>query len=253
MKSCLVAALLMGTAMFSPVQAQSVEDMNARLDQMEGQMRTLVGQVEELTYNMKQLQSQLGAPKKTGAAEPCKLKSLNPQQPVVAEQGVNKSRTIRCPPRTWRRVQTNQLRCVRRRDQRFWAPCRAQWRRLFLMMVVSRARYWCHWEVRTANLPWCRTVMPLRRMQSKRCHWHLNRHEALYEHSNESLLRRQFGEAEQGFRGFLISILTIILQAVPSTGWVRPTTRKATIARRPRISLRATRTIPRAAAHLTAC
>ena len=50
-------------------------------------MRLLVGQVEELTYSVKQLQGQLKNGTKTGAAEPLKFKKL-PEQPVTAEQGV---------------------------------------------------------------------------------------------------------------------------------------------------------------------
>ena len=67
----------MGTALFSPVQAQTAEELTSRLNQMEEQMRLLVGQVEELTYSMKQLQGQLKNGTKTGAAEePPKLKKV---------------------------------------------------------------------------------------------------------------------------------------------------------------------------------
>ena len=50
-------------------------------------MRLLVGQVEELTYSVKQLQGQLKNETKTGAAELLKFKKL-PEKPVTAEQGV---------------------------------------------------------------------------------------------------------------------------------------------------------------------
>ena len=94
LKTSLVAVLLLGTALFSPVQAQTAEELTSRLNQMEEQMRLLVGQVEELTYSMKQLQGQLKNGTKTGAAEePPKLKKVAEQpvaaeQPVLAEQGV---------------------------------------------------------------------------------------------------------------------------------------------------------------------
>ena len=93
LKTSFIAVLLMGTALFSPVQAQTAEELTSRLNQMEEQMRLLVGQVEELTYSMKQLQGQLKNGAKTGAAEePPKLKKVAEQpvaeQPVVAEQGV---------------------------------------------------------------------------------------------------------------------------------------------------------------------
>jgi len=94
LKTSFVAVLLLGTALFSPVQAQTAEELTSRLNQMEEQMRLLVGQVEELTYSMKQLQGQLKNGTKTGAAEePPKLKKVVEQpvaaeQPVLAEQGV---------------------------------------------------------------------------------------------------------------------------------------------------------------------
>lgn len=88
LKASFIAVLLMGTALFSPAQAQTAEELTSRLNQMEEQMRLLVGQVEELTYSMKQLQGQLKNGTKTGAAEePPKLKKVV-EQPVAAEQGV---------------------------------------------------------------------------------------------------------------------------------------------------------------------
>ena len=88
LKSSFIAVLLLGTAVFSPVQAQTAEELTSRLNQMEEQMRLLVGQVEELTFSVKQLQGQLKNETKTGAAEePPKLKKLA-EKPVVAEQGV---------------------------------------------------------------------------------------------------------------------------------------------------------------------
>ena len=86
-KSSFVAVLLLGTAFFSPVQAQTAEELTSRLNQMEEQMRLLVGQVEELTYSVKQLQGQLKNETKTGAAEPLKFKKV-PEETVAAEQGV---------------------------------------------------------------------------------------------------------------------------------------------------------------------
>jgi tol-pal system protein YbgF len=95
LKSSFAAILLLGTALFSPVQAQTAEELTSRLNQMEEQMRLLVGQVEELTFAMKQVQGQLKNGTKTGAVEePPKLKKKVAEQPVaaelpvVAEQGV---------------------------------------------------------------------------------------------------------------------------------------------------------------------
>jgi tol-pal system protein YbgF len=86
-KSSFVALLLMGTAFIAPVQAQTAEELASRLNQMEEQMRLLVGQVEELTYSVKQLQGQLKTGIKSGETEPLKPKKVA-EQPVAAQQGV---------------------------------------------------------------------------------------------------------------------------------------------------------------------
>jgi tol-pal system protein YbgF len=75
-------AVLSGTALSGQAVAQSAADMERRLNQMEEQMRMLVGQVEELTFTVKQLQGQLASGRKTGAATPEQNQPLQakPQQ-----------------------------------------------------------------------------------------------------------------------------------------------------------------------------
>ena len=61
-----VFALLMSAA-FTPARA---DDIANRVDMLQQQLQQLVGQVEELTYTVKQLQLQIAAsPKQTGAVE----------------------------------------------------------------------------------------------------------------------------------------------------------------------------------------
>ena len=81
-----VIALLMSAA-FTPARA---DDVSNRVDQLDQQLRQLVGQVEELNYAVKQLQAQLAAtPKQTGAVEqpqvvPVKKKlAMIPTAPAV--------------------------------------------------------------------------------------------------------------------------------------------------------------------------
>jgi tol-pal system protein YbgF len=75
-----VAAIaLFGIVQASPVLAQSAGDVSVRLDQVEEQMRQLIGQVEQLTYEVKQLKSQL-AGRDTGAAEPVPQEAAKPRQ-----------------------------------------------------------------------------------------------------------------------------------------------------------------------------
>ena len=205
----------MGTAAFSPVQAQSAEDMNARLNQMEEQMRTLVGQVEELTYNMKQLQAQIGAPKKTGAAEPMKLKTLG-EQPVVASQ-----QPVRLAEQGVEQIQDNTLSAQDVAAQADAtgqaAPLRKAPGPKILGTMSSTAAAAVPDDggfqgqvlvpLGSAEEPTAQrarsTAARSRRIPLKPFHLAPETPEALYERSNESLLRRQFGDAEQGFRGFL--------------------------------------------------
>jgi tol-pal system protein YbgF len=71
MKTCrlVVAALMLGTAFFVPARAQ---DATSRIDLLEEQIRMLTGKVEELNFTVKQLQGQVrkGAPAQTRTEEP---------------------------------------------------------------------------------------------------------------------------------------------------------------------------------------
>ncbi len=79
-KVSFVLALLAGSAVSGQALAQSAGDTEMRLNQMEEQMRMLVGQVEELTFTVKQLQGQLTSGRKTGAAEPSQVMQPKPIQ-----------------------------------------------------------------------------------------------------------------------------------------------------------------------------
>ena len=216
MKSCFVAVLLMSTAAFSPVQAQSADDVNARLNQMEEQMRTLVGQVEELTYNMKQLQAQTAAPKKVGAAEPMKLKTLN-QQPVVAEQGVEQiqdntlsTQDVAATAATAATVDASEQPVTPRKapgpkilgtmsgTAAAAVPDDGGFQGQVLVPLGSEDGQPVAQDNGAATQDSVATQNSIETVSLA-----AETPEALYEHSNESLLRRQFGEAEQGFRGFL--------------------------------------------------
>jgi tol-pal system protein YbgF len=213
MKSCFVAVLLMGTATFSPVQAQSADDVNVRLNQMEEQMRTLVGQVEELTYNMKQLQAQIGAPKKLGAAEPMKLKTLS-QQPVVAEQGVEQIQDNNT-------LSTQDVAATAITSEQPVALRKAPGPKILGTMSGTAAAAVPNdggFQGQVLVPPGGEDAQPATQDNGaaaatddsaatqdsiETVSLAPETPEALYERSNESLLRRQFGDAEQGFRGFL--------------------------------------------------
>ena len=215
-KSCFVAVLLMGSAVVAPTFAQSADNVSARLNQMEEQMRQLVGQVEELTYNMKQLQAQMGAVKKTGAAEPMKAKALG-QQPLVAEQGVEQiqDNTLSAQDIT-ASADTTELPATLRKapgakilgtmsgtaaaaaipdDGGFQGQVLVPLGSEDGQQAVSDGNAPAQPAVQDNNAPAQDSIETVALAPETP--------EALYEQSNESLLRRQFGQAEQGFRSFL--------------------------------------------------
>lgn len=77
-----VAALaLIGVGLISPVSAQTASEMAVRMLQLEEQVRLLTGQVQELSFEVKQLRAQAGA----GAAQQSgALQQQPPVQPPAA-------------------------------------------------------------------------------------------------------------------------------------------------------------------------
>lgn len=69
-KSATAIVLVAACAGFAPgVFAQSAEELSVRMTQMEDQMRQLVGQVEELTFQLRTIQQQIGAQKAGDAGQ----------------------------------------------------------------------------------------------------------------------------------------------------------------------------------------
>ncbi|WP_146256007.1 tol-pal system protein YbgF [Aestuariivirga litoralis] len=69
-KSSVAAAALLGLGLMTPAMAQSASEMAVRMQQLEEQVRQLTGQVQELSFQVKQLKAQGGAPQQSGAAQP---------------------------------------------------------------------------------------------------------------------------------------------------------------------------------------
>ncbi len=67
-KSSVAFAALIGVGLISPAAAQSASEMAVRVQQLEEQVRQLIGQVEELSFEVKQLRSQ-GGEMKAGALQ----------------------------------------------------------------------------------------------------------------------------------------------------------------------------------------
>jgi tol-pal system protein YbgF len=72
-RSSVAVAALMGAGLMSPAMAQSASEVAVRMQQLEERVRQLTGQVEELSFQVKQLQAQgAGATQQSGAAQPLK-------------------------------------------------------------------------------------------------------------------------------------------------------------------------------------
>jgi len=83
-KMSVAASALIGVGLISPAMAQSASEMAVRMQQLEEQVRLLTGQVQELSFEVKQLRAQPGAaavPQQSGAVE-----QLTPPSAVIAGQ-----------------------------------------------------------------------------------------------------------------------------------------------------------------------
>ncbi len=207
LRSTFIAVLLMGTALISPVQAQTAEELASRLNQMEEQMRLLVGQVEELTYTVKQLQGQLKNETKTGAAEPLKPKKVA-EQPAPVEQGVEQigeapavgeevTTTIIGPDGTEQQVAIlkapgPKILGTMESNAAVTNPDDGGFQGKVLVPPGGTEDQPVEQGNATVDPDAIETVSLAPESP-----------ETLYERSNESLLRRQFGDAEAGFSSFI--------------------------------------------------
>jgi len=84
-KSSVAAAALIGVGLVSPAMAQDASEMAVRMQQLEEQVRQLTGQVQDLSFQVKQLRAQSGAAiqQQSGAVQPLKpAPKLAVQQPA---------------------------------------------------------------------------------------------------------------------------------------------------------------------------
>lgn len=85
-KSSVAAAALIGVGIVSPAMAQSASEMAVRMQQLEEQVRQLTGQVQELSFEVKQLRAQSGgAAQQSGAAQPLQPAPKLAAQPPAAQ------------------------------------------------------------------------------------------------------------------------------------------------------------------------
>ncbi|MCA3574490.1 MAG: tol-pal system protein YbgF [Aestuariivirga sp.] len=216
-----VAALaLMVVGLVSPVAAQSASDMAVRMQMLEDQVRRLTGEVQELSFEVKQLRAQAGAGAaagQSGAVQP-----MTPPAAQVAEQPgpsqqkrlaaasagtpipdsndieVIQQQPIGAPPQTGEAdLAAPGLQVLGAMDNAAAQPDDGGFQGKVLVPPSQQEPgddAFVQQQQAGANSIETVALDPGATGESP---------EALYERSNESLLRRQFAEAEAGFSDFL--------------------------------------------------
>jgi tol-pal system protein YbgF len=217
MKIPLAALALVGLGLVSPVFAQSASDMAVRMQQLEDQVRRLTGEVQELSFEVKQLRAQAGAaPQQSGAVQ-----QMTPPAAQVAEQPgpsqqkrlaaasagapipdsndieVITQQPIGTPPQAGEAdLAAPDLRVLGTMDNAAAQPNDGGFQGKVLVPPSQQEPGDDAFVQQGAGSTSIETVAlaPDAATESP---------ESLYERSNESLLRRQFAEAEAGFSNFL--------------------------------------------------
>jgi tol-pal system protein YbgF len=222
-KTSVAALALIGAGLMSPALAQSSAEMAVRMQLLEEQVRQLTGQVQELSFEVKQLRAETGAaslPLQSGAAEPMtpptaavasqpepsqqkRLAAASAGTPipdsndieVIEKQLLGDAAAGVTPPQP-ALTDTPDLRVLGALDNAAAQPEDGGFQGKVLVppsqqepgdeVVIPQPQQGTAIE-NVALAPEASVESP----------------ESLYERSNESLLRRQFGEAEAGFSNFL--------------------------------------------------
>ncbi len=214
LRNLLMTAIFFG-ALASPALAQSASELAVRVSQMEEQMRQLVGQVEELTFQVKQLKG-MRAESETGAVEslpnqPAAKTNQLAIQKAPGEQGIEQ---IDGSPLAGQQTFTNTM--AGDEDAEPEAFARQAPGPKILGSLSSSAS-----DPDDGGFQGQVLVAPAQQETGadtgliqggaagnstdgiETVSLSPDSPESLYERSNESLLRRQFGEAEAGFRTFI--------------------------------------------------
>ena len=198
--SVAIAALAGAMSLATPALAQSEAELAVRMSQVEDQLRLLMGQVEQLTYELRQLKAAAGTTN-TGAVETAPQKKLASQEPITGDDGAIDVQDLSVAP-----------------------PAEGE---SYVKSVINEDGTESQVTLKKAPGPKIlgtlggsgngQTGVALPPSQQDGSSEFAQGDgadvetvalaeetpESLYERSNESLLRRQFGEAEAGFRTFL--------------------------------------------------
>ena len=194
-RTLFVAVLLMGAAL--PAGAQ---DIATRIFNIENQIRNLTGQLEELNHAVSQLQQQLAKGQQSGAleqAEPVqKLKSAKLVLAPEAEQGVE---AIGEEPVVVSKPKSQAVIVGAEEQSTSTDLAQAPVENADGIAVVPEGQ-----DVASATLPLdADGAVPADSIEQVSLTPATETPEALYERWYEALLRRQYADAETGFKSFL--------------------------------------------------
>jgi tol-pal system protein YbgF len=215
-----VAAVLAGACIGAPAQAQTTSELAVRVTQMEDQMRQLVGQVEELTFQIKQLKGQRlegdtgaieGAPQ-TGKTARLATESATAAQTTVPDKDLEQIEEQPAAQASEEQALVKTTNADGTTSQEAVTP--APGPKVLGSLNASASAEDGGFQGKVL-------VAPAQQEQGadnsliqgsgtagatndvETVSLSPDSPEALYERSNESLLRRQFGDAEAGFRTFI--------------------------------------------------
>ena len=216
-KMLVAASALIGVGLVSPAMAQSASEVAVRMQQLEEQVRRLTGQVEELSFEVKQLRAQgssAGAvPQQSGAAgqltppaaqiagqpDPSQQKRLAAASEGTPIPDSNNIEVIEQQPiggasGTVPQAGETDLQVLGAMDNAAAQPGDGGFQGKVLVPPSQQEPGDDVFLQQGASTIENVALAPEALGESP---------ESLYESSNESLLRRQFGEAEAGFSNFL--------------------------------------------------
>jgi tol-pal system protein YbgF len=195
-RSLLVAVLLSGAAF--PAAAQ---DIATRIFQMEERIRQLTGQVEELNFTVQQLQKQLGQKGQQGALKPPvqKKPAIRLEQNDVASADGSGIEVIEETPQQKLKAQGTQIIGAEDASVQDFTQggngTAAEGGDFGGQVIVPKAGA----ETAVGEQGAAASGDGIETVSLQPA----DTPDALYKGANEALLRRQFGEAEAGFRSFL--------------------------------------------------
>ena len=209
LKSTVAAAAIVGAVLVTPAQAQDASELALRMSQIEEQVRQLTGQVEQLTFELKRIKSaKADAPTSVEEAVPFKKKLASASSDIIESQPLEPlsegaEEILPMPQKTEALVDDGTglkkappPAVLGSMNNKSALPDDGGFQGQVLVAPSQQEGAALEEPaIEQDNLSGGDGVEQVALAQDSP--------DALYERSNESLLRRQFGEAEAGFRTFL--------------------------------------------------